>query len=98
MSHLSDSTDSLLLESSKLRSGCCAGFGHAEDYWLHGGSCRSRNISNRSLVCKAICRILRLLELLTKTEGSDVVQMGHDMLPRWVDSLLFQVGNFGFHL
>ena len=31
-------------------SGCCAGFGHAEDYWLHWGSCRSRNISNRSLV------------------------------------------------
>ena len=41
---------------------------------------------------------VRFFELLTKTETLDVVQMSHDMLPRWIDPLLFQIGNLGFHL
>ena len=41
---------------------------------------------------------VRFFELLTKTETLDVVQMSHDVLPRWIDPLLFQIGNLGFHL
>ena len=41
---------------------------------------------------------VRFFELLTKTETLDVVQMRHDVLPRWIDPLLFQIGNLGFHL
>ena len=36
--------------------------------------------------------------ILTKTETFDVVQMSLDMLPCWVDPLLFKFSNLWFHL
>ena len=47
---------------------------------------------------KSTLSMLDFFKLLTKTETLDVVQMSHDVLPRWIDPLLFQIGNLGFHL